>query len=272
MANNKTVRYQTLAKEIHSLIDGIDNWTGMEANVSAAIKSAFPEFFWVGFYNVVDNALQLGPFQGEIACYHIKKGKGVCGTSFERNESILVPDVDQFPGHIACSSLSRSEIVVPVRGNDNEVIAVLDIDSTELNAFDSDDQFYLEQICNIVGNALGGCYQYRKLSLTLDEYQKTAVSTAIYPRDMAIIYPTIGLAGETGEVAEKIKKVIRDKNRQFDETDKQEIALELGDVLWYLAAIANDMDYSLGKIADMNVNKLAMRAEKDKIHGRGDHR
>ena len=146
MENDKISRYETLLKEIVPLIDGVDNWIGIEANVSAAIKSAFPEFFWVGFYNVKEDNLLLGPFQGEIACYKIKKGRGVCGTSFEHDDTIVVPDVEQFPGHIACSSLSRSEIVVPVFARQHEVKAVLDIDSTELSTFDDTDRHWLEQI------------------------------------------------------------------------------------------------------------------------------
>ena len=157
MGNDKISRYEALLKEIVPLIEGIGNWVGIEANVSAAVKSAFPEFFWVGFYNVEADNLLLGPFQGEIACYKIKKGRGVCGTSFERDYTIVVPDVDQFAGHIACSSLSRSEIVVPVHDASGRVIAVLDIDSTSLNAFDATDQHYLEKICIPVGKAIGLC-------------------------------------------------------------------------------------------------------------------
>lgn len=157
MGNDKISRYEALLKEIVPLIEGIGNWVGIEANVSAAVKSAFPDFFWVGFYNVEADNLLLGPFQGEIACYKIKKGRGVCGTSFERDDTIVVPDVDQFAGHIACSSLSRSEIVVPVHDASGRVIAVLDIDSTSLNAFDATDQHYLEKICIPVGKAIGLC-------------------------------------------------------------------------------------------------------------------
>ena len=157
MGNDKISRYEALLKEIVPLIEDIGNWVGIEANVSAAVKSAFPEFFWVGFYNVEADNLLLGPFQGEIACYKIKKGRGVCGTSFERDDTIVVPDVEQFPGHIACSSLSRSEIVVPVHDAFGHVIAVLDIDSTSLNAFNATDQYYLEKICIPVGRAIGLC-------------------------------------------------------------------------------------------------------------------
>jgi GAF domain-containing protein len=104
-------------------------------------------FFWTGFYRVVGNELVLGPFQGPVACMHIPFGKGVCGSAWQRKETIVVPDVEQFPGHIACSSLSRSEIVVPVFSQAGEVVAVLDIDSKELSTFDETDRQYLEVIC-----------------------------------------------------------------------------------------------------------------------------
>lgn len=125
------------------------------ANVSAALKETFPErFFWVGFYCVNEGELQLGPFQGSVACMHIQKGKGVCGTAWAQKQTIIVPDVEQFPGHIACSSLSRSEIVVPLLGQGNEVYGEIDIDSKELDAFDAVDRRYLEKIAKIISNQL----------------------------------------------------------------------------------------------------------------------
>ena len=140
-------RYELLVSQIRSLISGEENKTGVLANVSAAMKEAFPErFFWVGFYLVSDGALHLGPFQGSVACYTIPYGKGVCGTAWKRGETIIVDDVEQFPGHIACSSLSRSEIVVPIRRADGSVVGVIDIDSTNLADFNDDDRTYLEQI------------------------------------------------------------------------------------------------------------------------------
>jgi GAF domain-containing protein len=115
-------------------------------------------FFWTGFYRVMpktqsddsDQELVLGPFQGPVACMHIPFGKGVCGSAWQRKETIVVPDVEQFPGHIACSSLSRSEIVVPVFSQAGEVVAVLDIDSKELATFDETDRQYLEAICGLI--------------------------------------------------------------------------------------------------------------------------
>ena len=115
------------------------------ANLSAAIHEAMG-FWWTGFYIEHDGMLRLGPFQGPVACYRIPHGRGVCGTAYERRETVIVPDVEQFPGHIACSSLSRSEIVVPVFAADGSVRAVLDIDSKDLGTFDETDRKYLEEI------------------------------------------------------------------------------------------------------------------------------
>ena len=119
------------------------------ANVSAAIHEAMG-FWWTGFYIERDGMLRLGPFQGPVACYRIPHGRGVCGTAYERRQTVIVPDVEQFPGHIACSSLSRSEIVVPVFAADGSVRAVLDIDSRDLNTFDETDRHYLEQIVKLL--------------------------------------------------------------------------------------------------------------------------
>ena len=118
------------------------------ANTCAALKEAFG-FFWVGFYLVEGDELVLGPFQGSVACYRIKKGRGVCGTAWAERHTLVVPDVDQFPGHIACSSRSRSEIVVPMLVG-NEVKGVLDIDSDCLNAFDETDRKALEKTVTLL--------------------------------------------------------------------------------------------------------------------------
>ena len=143
--------YEALLPQIASLIEGEDNLTGVLANVSALLRSTFGErFFWTGCYIVKGEELLLGPFQGTIACYRIKRGRGVCGTAWERAATLIVDDVEQFPGHIACSSLSRSEIVVPVYGRSGAVAAVLDIDSQELGAFDTDDQWGLEQVASLL--------------------------------------------------------------------------------------------------------------------------
>lgn len=146
--------YQLLKEQIRSLIDGETDQTAILANVAAALHDAYPErFFWVGFYLVRGGELLLGPFQGPVACMHIRKGRGVCGTAWERGETIVVDDVERFPGHIACSSLSRSEIVVPLR-KAGEVIGVLDIDSKRLAEFTEDDRRGLEAIAVLVSNSL----------------------------------------------------------------------------------------------------------------------
>ena len=118
------------------------------ANVAAALHQTFG-FWWTGFYRVVDDELVLGPFQGPVACMHIPFGRGVCGTAWQRQETIIVPNVHEFAGHIACSSESKSEIVVPVI-REGQVIAVLDIDSAEYNTFDDTDKTYLEQIIRVI--------------------------------------------------------------------------------------------------------------------------
>jgi GAF domain-containing protein len=151
----KEEKYELLCQQITSLVSGEHQAVGVMANVSAALKETFPErFFWVGFYCVNDGELQLGPFQGSVACMHIQKGKGVCGTAWEQKQTIIVPDVEQFPGHIACSSLSRSEIVVPLLNQVGEVYGEIDIDSKELDASDAVDKRYLEKIAKIISNQL----------------------------------------------------------------------------------------------------------------------
>ena len=149
---NKDERYQQFLEQLAPLIEGEKEIVSVLANVSAALKEAFG-FFWIGFYLVKNNELILGPFQGSVACYRIKKGRGVCGTAWAEATTQVVPDVEQFKGHIACSSLSRSEIVVPVIV-DGEVRGVLDIDSDELNTFDETDKKYLEQMVVLMTKTL----------------------------------------------------------------------------------------------------------------------
>ena len=146
---DKIENYRLLTKQISALLEGETDRVAVMANVCAAIHETMG-FFWTGFYRVKDGELVLGPFQGPVACMHIKFGRGVCGTAWKQRETIVVPDVEQFPGHIACSSLSRSEIVVPLFSNDGEVQAVLDIDSKELATFDDVDRQYLEGICQLI--------------------------------------------------------------------------------------------------------------------------
>ncbi len=140
----KQERYEGLLPQVASVVEGETDMIANMANVAAMLHETFG-FWWTGFYRVVGDELVLGPFQGPMACTRIKKGRGVCGTAWGKDETQVVPDVDQFPGHIACSSASRSEIVVPVRRR-GEVIAVLDIDSDRLATFDETDRRYLEQV------------------------------------------------------------------------------------------------------------------------------
>ena len=145
----KTETYRLLTEQIKTLTEGETDIIAVMANVCAAIHETMG-FFWTGFYRVVNGELLLGPFQGPVACMHIGFGRGVCGSAWKQRQTIVVPDVEQFPGHIACSSLSRSEIVVPVFSENGEVLAVLDIDSKEFNTFDDTDRHYLEAICKMI--------------------------------------------------------------------------------------------------------------------------
>ena len=149
-AKDKAGIYAEILPQIEAVISAETDMIANMANVSAILKEAFG-FWWVGFYIVKPclsggEELVLGPFQGPLACTRIKKGRGVCGTSWEQAQTIIVPDVEQFPGHIACSSLSRSEIVVPVFGPDGSVMGVLDIDSEHLATFDVVDKEWLEKM------------------------------------------------------------------------------------------------------------------------------
>ena len=149
---NKEERYQHFLPDWELLISGETDEIAVLANTCAALREAFG-FFWTGFYLVKNDQLVLGPFQGDVACYRIRKGRGVCGTAWAEARTQVVPDVEQFPGHIACSSLSKSEIVVPVIAND-EVIGVLDIDSDQLATFDETDRIYLEKLVHTLSQNL----------------------------------------------------------------------------------------------------------------------
>lgn len=144
----KQERYEALLPQIKAVIEDESDLIANMANVAAMLHETFG-FWWTGFYRVVGEELVLGPFQGPMACTRIKKGRGVCGTAWQQEETQVVPDVDKFPGHIACSSLSRSEIVVPIRQGE-DIIAVLDIDSAELNTFDHTDRHFLEEIVSML--------------------------------------------------------------------------------------------------------------------------
>ncbi|RZK32336.1 MAG: GAF domain-containing protein [Hymenobacter sp.] len=146
----KATRYAELHPQVAALTAGEPDRTANLANVAAALRQAFG-FFWVGFYLVQGEELVLGPFQGPIACTRIRRGRGVCGTSWAEARTVLVPDVEAFPGHIACSSDSKSEIVVPIQ-KDGVVVAVLDVDSDRLADFDEADQTGLEQLMQLAAN------------------------------------------------------------------------------------------------------------------------
>ncbi len=144
----KDSRYKEIYEQVAAVTKGETDVIANMANTVALVHEGFG-FWWTGFYIVKGDELVLGPFQGPIACTRIAYGKGVCGTSWKRKESIIVPDVEDFPGHIACSSLSRSEIVIPLFKN-GSITAVLDIDSKELSTFDKTDQFWLEKIVSLL--------------------------------------------------------------------------------------------------------------------------
>jgi GAF domain-containing protein len=162
ITGSKTEQYESLLPQINGLLEGEPDLVANLANIVAALKEQF-SWLWVGFYLVKPAStipvtigagdkqmeLVLAPFQGPVACTRIRKGKGVCGTSWEKAQTLIVADVEKFPGHIACNSLSRSEIVVPVIRN-KEVIAVLDVDSDQVNHFDESDQYYLEKVVELI--------------------------------------------------------------------------------------------------------------------------
>lgn len=148
---SKEEQYQQLIPQIKGLLEGENDLVANLANVAAALKEQF-KWWWIGFYLVKDGELVLGPFQGPVACTRIRKGRGVCGTAWEKAETLIVPDVEQFPGHIACSSLSRSEIVVPLIHN-GEVWGVLDADSEHFDHYDMTDKQYLEEIVSLLATS-----------------------------------------------------------------------------------------------------------------------
>lgn len=116
------------------------------ATINSVLANRFPHFYWTGFYRVCSGRLIVGPYIGTVGCLQIEFGRGVCGTAAATRETVIVPDVNQFPGHIACDPSSKSEIVVPVFDRSGELIAVLDVDSDQLDAFDDDDRAGLERI------------------------------------------------------------------------------------------------------------------------------
>ncbi|MCW3085742.1 MAG: msrC [Bacteroidetes bacterium] len=157
---SKKEKYESLLPQIHALVAGEPDFIANISNIISALKFGM-DFFWVGVYfvspaiNPAKEELVLGPFQGPVACTRIGFGKGVCGASWEQQQTIIVEDVKQFPGHIACSSLSRSEIVLPAFDKNEKVMLVLDVDSEQLATFDETDKFYLEQVMMIISKCAG---------------------------------------------------------------------------------------------------------------------
>lgn len=151
-SEDKKEKYESLLPQIEGLISYEDDLIANLSNIAAALKFGMG-FFWVGFYIVKNDELVLGPFQGPIACTRIRMGKGVCGTAWEKNETILVANVDEFPGHIACSGDSKSELVLPA-SKDGEVKLILDVDSDKLNDFDQTDKEYLEKLMRLIEGKL----------------------------------------------------------------------------------------------------------------------
>lgn len=143
------MKYEELLNEVKAVIQNEDDSTACMANAAALIHERFG-FWWTGFYRVIGEELVLGPFQGPVACTRIRKGRGVCGTSWNEARTVIVPNVHEFPGHIACSSLSNSEIVVPVFDECGNVTGVLDIDSRDFGTFDETDAEWLEEICRLI--------------------------------------------------------------------------------------------------------------------------
>ena len=146
---SKSTAYEELLNEVKSFIQDENDKIACMANVAALIHERFG-FWWTGFDRVIGEELVLGPFQGPVACTRIRKGRGVCGTSWDENRTVIVPNVHEFPGHIACSSLSNSEIVVPVFDECGNVTGVLDIDSRDFDTFDETDAEWLEKICRLI--------------------------------------------------------------------------------------------------------------------------
>ena len=151
-ASRETI-YAEIKPQIEALITGEPDLIANLANVAAVLKEAFG-FFWVGFYLKKDDQLVLGPFQGPLACTRIDLDKGVCGHAYTTRQTVIVPNVDEFPGHIACSSAARSEIVVPLFDANGEVFGVLDIDSDQVDDFSEIDSTGLKHITALIESSV----------------------------------------------------------------------------------------------------------------------
>ncbi len=153
-SDKKAARYQRVYKQLCELLVKCDNPNSRIATIAAVLHHKMDNFFWTGFYLLMDNKLLVGPYQGPVACMDLKKDQGVCWAGINNKQTICVADVEKFPGHISCDTRSRSEIVVPLWNNKKEIIGVLDIDSKELNNFDIIDTENLERILNLVFKTL----------------------------------------------------------------------------------------------------------------------
>lgn len=149
----KAGRYQRIYKQLQELLEDRPNPIACMATIAAVLHHKMKGFFWTGFYLLDDGELIVGPYQGSLACILLKKDTGVCWAGINRGETVIVPDVHQFPGHIACDSRSNSEIVVPVRNKDGKVFGVLDVDSKEFDNFDEVDAAWLEKITLLIHNS-----------------------------------------------------------------------------------------------------------------------
>ena len=154
MATSKTELYDQLASQLSSLLAGERDLVANAANFSSLVFHALPDLNWAGFYFAKDGELVLGPFQGKPACVRIRVGQGVCGTGASKCETVIVPNVHEFPGHIACDSASNSEIVVPLM-KDSRLIGVLDLDSPSIGRFDADDADGLQKLARILVKVSG---------------------------------------------------------------------------------------------------------------------
>ena len=148
--SKKAGRYERIYKQLEGMLNKTENRISRMASITAVLHHKMDEFFWTGFYLLSKESLQVGPYQGPLACQDLEKDKGVCWAGINGEKSIVVPDVDKFPGHIACDSRSRSEIVIPVRDSEEKIIGVLDVDSKVPDNFDEEDVKALERIVSLI--------------------------------------------------------------------------------------------------------------------------
>jgi GAF domain-containing protein len=146
----KQARYSRIYKQLEDLMTKCNNPISHMATIVAVLHHKMDYFFWTGFYLLNDGRLQVGPYQGSLACQELETNKGVCWTGINKKQTIIVPDVHKFPGHIACDSRSKSEIVIPIKSKNGEIVGVLDIDSKEFNSFDTTDAIELEKITQLI--------------------------------------------------------------------------------------------------------------------------